>query len=56
MRIINGLRPPGIIKSVRLNPGSVVVFTDKEVLHYRRVGDESMQDISVRRRTLPTKL
>ena len=58
MRIINRLKPPGEIRSVRLSPEIVVVRTDKEVFVYRRVedGDVSMQDIQIRRSASPSKL
>ena len=37
MRVINKLRAPGVIRSIRLNEDIVHVTTDKEVLVYRRV-------------------
>jgi len=38
MRIINRLRRPGEIRSVKLNPESVIVrTTDNEVIIYRKV-------------------
>ncbi len=36
MRVINKLRTPGVIRSVRLEEDIVQVTTDKEVIIYRR--------------------
>jgi len=56
MRVINRLRAPGVIKSVRLDEDVVRVITDEEVMVYRRVENESMQGVHVRRSPLPSKL
>ena len=59
MRMINRLKPPGVIRSVRLDPELVVVRTfDGETITYRRIENEdaSMQDFSVQRSTLPSEL
>lgn len=59
MRIINLLRKPGEIRSVRLGPKSVIIRTvDDEVMVYRRVSDEdvSVQDVRVRRGSLSSSL
>ena len=37
MRVINKLRAPGVIRSIRLDEDVIRVTTDKEVLVYRRV-------------------
>ena len=55
MRIINQLRKPGEIRSVRLGPEIVTVRTvDDEVIVYRRVEGEDVgvQEGVLRRRTL----
>lgn len=58
MRVINRLKPPGKIRSVRLEPERVTITTDTEVLTYRRVRDEdvSKQNVPVRRRPLSSKV
>ncbi len=59
MKVINRLKRPGEIRSVRLDPEIVTIRTvDNKMIFYRRVedGDVSVQDVSVRRGTLPTKL
>jgi len=44
MRVINRLRNPGEIRSVRLEPEKVTVrLVDDEVIVYRRVEDEDVQ-------------
>ena len=59
MRMINRLKPPGVIRSVRLDSELVVVRTfDGETFTYRRIENEDvgMQDFSVRRSALPSEL
>ena len=59
MRIINRLTEPGGIRSVRLESELITVRTfDHKLIVYRRIENENvgMQDVSVRRRTLPSKL
>ena len=59
MRIINRLRRPGEIRSVRLDEEIVRVrLVDDEEIIYRRIRDEnvSLQGIPVRCSALPTKL
>ena len=59
MRVINNLRGPGEIRSVRLTPNLVVVRTvaGKEIV-YRRVEDESnlSKEGQLRRCPLPSGL
>lgn len=55
MRIINRLRAPGVVRSVRLGEDTVQVVTDDEVITYRRIENESVQDVHVRRSSLPSK-
>ena len=42
MRVINRLREPGKIRSVRLEPEKVTVIADNEVIAYRRVENEDV--------------
>lgn len=53
MRVINRLKPPGEIRSVRLNLETVIVHTDDEVIVYRRVEDvQTSSERPLRRSTL----
>ena len=59
MYVINRLRPPGKIKSIRLGEAVVKIrLVDGEVLVYRRIENEDvgMQDVQIRRRTFPPQL
>ena len=59
MRMINRLKPPGVIQSVRLDQELVVVRTfDGEIFTYRRIENEDvgMQEGNLRRGTLPTEI
>ena len=51
MRVINLLRPPGEIRSVKLTPEVVIVRTDDEILTYRRVDDVQTASESTLRRS-----
>ena len=59
MRLINRLRLPGEIRSVKLEPEKVTVRTvDDEVITYRRVEDEDVgvQESVLRRNAFPPRL
>ena len=59
MRIINRLREPGEIRSVRLESEKVTVrLVDDEIIIYRRSEDEDVgvQESVLRRRPFPSQL